>query len=129
MGVRALVGLVLAASSVRPHSRTCVSCALECLGVAFVKLVGWGANVPRNLATCPTPAAAPTNAPCRAQPIKVTPFGDRRALQGDGLDVVQGPACAADISDDGKVNVEDLLALLASCKCRNTTSHAFRWSD
>ena len=101
---------------------------------------------------CPgTCAAAPTNAPCRAQPIKVTPFGDRRALQGDGLDVVQGrkcrlplavfvflvssrscaaaAACAADISDDGKVNVEDLLALLASCKCRNTTSHAFRWSD
>ena len=49
-----------------------------------------------------------------SSPIKVTPFGDRRALQGDGLDVVQGPACAADISDDGKVNVEDLLALLAS---------------
>ena len=48
------------------------------------------------------------------QPIKVTAFGDRRALQNDGLDVVQGPACAADISDDGKVNVEDLLALLAS---------------
>ena len=48
------------------------------------------------------------------QPTKVTPFGDRRALQNDGLDIVQGPACAADISDDGKVNVEDLLALLAS---------------
>ena len=66
---------------------------------------------------CPVaPPSTPPNTPCRAQPIKVTPFGDRRALQGDGLDVVQGPACAADISDDGKVNVEDLLALLASCK-------------
>ena len=43
----------------------------------------------------------------------MTPFGDRRALQGDGLDVVQGPACSADISADGKVNVEDLLLVIA----------------
>ena len=121
MGVRALVGLVMAASSVHPNSQYLRHTRV--LGCRWVTLVGWGANVPG------TYAAAPINAPCRAQPIKVTPFGDRRALQGDGLDVVQGPACAADISDDGKVNVEDLLALLASCKCRNTTSHAFRWSD
>ena len=77
---------------------------------------------------CPgTYAAAPINAPCRAQPIKVTPFGDRRALQGDGLDVVQGPACAADISDDGKVNVEDLLALCTALGRRKAVFIGHDW--
>ena len=108
MGLRTCIALVMAAASVRARATTCTHNSLT-LGFILLRTLLLPAR-------CRGMAQVADRICRRAQPIKVTPQADS----------IETPACSADISADGKVNVDDLLALLASYGSSCIQDHQFQ---